>query len=111
MHRVRNVSNSAIFHIEESQVACTCCADSVLTELFNKPKVFATLQGPPEDNSYRNVYVCGGCMKKKAAYAEIFTERQVIHSDMPIDVLPFPEFDEALAKQQALSKSMWFDEH
>ena len=36
-------------------------------------------------------------MKKKAAYAEIFTERQVIHPDMPIDVLPFPEFDEALA--------------
>ena len=39
-------------------------------------------------------------MKEKAAYTEIFAERQVIHSDVSIDELPFPEFDEALAEQQ-----------
>ena len=38
-------------------------------------------------------------MKEKAAYAEIFTERQVLHSDVPFDELPFPEFDKALAEQ------------
>ena len=53
-------------------------------------------------------------MKAKAAYAEIFTKRQVLHSDMPFDELPFPEFDKALAEQQALSTidaDAWFDEN
>ena len=53
-------------------------------------------------------------MKAKAAYTKIFTKRQVLHSDMPFDELPFPEFDKALAEQQALSTidmDAWFDEN
>ena len=69
---------------------CSRCGDSTPTQLCNKPKVFSTLQGPPDDDSYRNVYVCNGCMKAKAAYAEIFTKRQVLHSDVPFAELPFP---------------------
>jgi len=93
---------------------CSRCGDSTPTQLCNKPKVFSTLQGPPDDDSYRNVYVCNICMKKKAAYAEIFTERKFLHSDVPINELPFPELDEALAEQHALSTidaDAWFDEH
>ena len=81
-------------------------------ELYKKPKVFSTLQGLPDDDSYCNIYICSSCMKAKAAYAEIFTKQQVLHSDVPFNELPFPEFDKALAKQQALSTidvDMWFD--
>ena len=51
-------------------------------------------------------------MKVKAAYAEIFTKWQVLHTDMPFDELPFPEFDKAPTEQQALSTidvDVWFD--
>ena len=62
----------------------------------------------------QNVYVCNSCMKEKAACAEIFTEQQVIHSNVPMDELPFPKFDEALTEQHALLKinaDAWFGKH
>ena len=84
------------------------------TQLCNKLKVFSTLQGLPDDDSYCNVYICNICMKKKAAYTKIFTEQKFLHSDVPINELPFPEFDKALAKQHTLlmiDVDTWFDKN
>ena len=50
-------------------------------------------------------------MKAKAAYTEIFTKQQVLHSNVPFDELPFPKFDTAPTEQQALSMidaDTWF---
>lgn len=46
-----------------------------------KPKVFDSLDGPPTDCSYRNVYICDTCITAKPEYKSLFPANRYLHDD------------------------------
>ena len=59
---------------------CSRCGDSVPTMLHRRPTLYLNLSGWPEEDSYKNVFVCTQCKSAKPAYDEMFSAVVYLHS-------------------------------